>query len=51
MVVKTDENPRHVFFQGLWYRDKLRKEDDGWRFSERVEEGYWTHNLPADFKF
>jgi hypothetical protein len=51
MVVKTDDNPRHVFFQGLWYRDKLRKGEDGWRFSERLEEGYWTHNLPADFKF
>jgi 3-phenylpropionate/cinnamic acid dioxygenase small subunit len=51
MVVKTDDNPRHVFFQGLWYRDKLRKGEDGWRFSERLEEGYWTRNLPADFKF
>jgi hypothetical protein len=51
MVVDIGDGKTHVFFQGLWYRDKLVRTNGGWRFSERIEEGYWTHNLPAGFKF
>jgi hypothetical protein len=51
MVVDLGEGKRRVFFQGLWYRDRLQRTSEGWRISELVEEGYWTHNLPAGFKF
>jgi hypothetical protein len=50
MVVDIGGN-RHVFFQGLWYRDRLVRTADGWRIIERVEEGYWAHNLPPGFTF
>jgi hypothetical protein len=51
MVVDLGQGRKHVFFQGLWYRDKLVRTPEGWRVSELVEEGYWTHNLPEGFKF
>lgn len=36
-----------VMFLGLWYRDKLVRTPEGWRISERVEEGCLQHNVPA----
>jgi hypothetical protein len=51
MVVDLGEGKRQVFFQGLWYRDRLARTQQGWRISELVEEGYWNHNLPTGFKF
>jgi hypothetical protein len=51
MVVDLGEGRKHVFFQGLWYRDVLIRTPQGWKFSARTEEGYWTHNLPEGFKF
>jgi hypothetical protein len=51
MVVDLGEGKTQVFFQGLWYRDMLSRTERGWLFRERVEEGYWNHNLPAGFKF
>jgi hypothetical protein len=51
MVVDVGEGRKHVFFQGLWYRDALVRTAQGWKFSARTEEGYWTHNLPEGFKF
>lgn len=51
MVVDLGEGKKQVFFQGLWYRDRLVRTEQGWRISELVEEGYWNHNLPAGFRF
>lgn len=51
MVVDVGGGKTHVFFQGLWYRDKLVRAAEGWRISELIEEGYWTHNLPQGFSF
>jgi hypothetical protein len=51
MVVNLGDGKTQVFFQGLWYRDKLARTPGGWRISELVEEGYWNHNLPAGFRF
>jgi hypothetical protein len=51
MVVDLGKGKTHVFLQGLWYRDRLVRQSSGWRFKERIEEGYWTHNLPRGFKF
>jgi 3-phenylpropionate/cinnamic acid dioxygenase small subunit len=51
MVVDIGEGKRHVFFQGLWYRDRVVRTPNGWRISELVEEGYWNHNLPEGFRF
>ena len=36
---------KRVFFVGLWYVDRLRRTDTGWRFAERVEELSYFHNL------
>jgi hypothetical protein len=51
MVVDLGENRKQVFFQGLWYRDKLVRTASGWRIHALVEEGYWSHNVPEGFKF
>ena len=51
MVVDLGGGKSHVFFQGLWYRDKILRTPEGWRISELVEEGYWNYNLPEGFKF
>jgi hypothetical protein len=40
-----------IFFQGLWYYDKLVRTADGWKIKDRYEDGYWNQNVPADFKF
>jgi hypothetical protein len=51
MVVDLGEGKTQVFFQGLWYRDRLVRTTEGWRIQELVEEGYWTHNVPPGFQF
>ena len=51
MVVDLGSGKRHVFFQGLWYRNLLGRTPEGWRIRELVEEGYCTHNLPTGFSF
>ena len=51
MVVDLGGGKTHVFFQGLWYRNRLVRTAGGWRISELLEEGYWTHNLPEGFSF
>jgi SnoaL-like protein len=40
MVVDLGEGKTHVFFQGLWYRDRLVRTPNGWRIRELMEEGY-----------
>lgn len=49
MIIDQNGAP-HVFFVGLWYKDKLRRTQDGWRISERHEEASYFHNLPDSFK-
>jgi hypothetical protein len=51
VVADLGEGKKQVFFQGLWYRDRVERTLKGWRISELVEEGYWNHNLPEGFKF
>ena len=51
MVVDLGEGRTQVFFQGLWYRNRLVRTADGWKLKELTEEGYWNHNLPAGFRF
>jgi hypothetical protein len=51
MVVKAGEADKHVFFQGLWYRNSIVRTHEGWKISRLVEEGYWTYNMPPDFAF
>ena len=35
-----------VFMLGLWYVDRYRRTDAGWRISERKEEKSWVFNVP-----
>ncbi|HZU26052.1 MAG TPA: nuclear transport factor 2 family protein [Bryobacteraceae bacterium] len=51
MVLHLGRAKRQVFFQGLWYRDSLLRTGKGWKISLLVEEGYWTHNMPPNFRF
>jgi hypothetical protein len=51
MVVDLGEGRTQVFFQGLWYHDRLVRTAEGWRIKELIEEGYWAHNVPAGFQF
>lgn len=38
-------NEQHVFFVGLWYDDQLVRTPGGWRFSSRVQQRSYFHNL------
>jgi SnoaL-like protein len=40
MVVDLGEGKRQVFFQGLWYRNRLVRTPERWKIRELVEEGY-----------
>jgi hypothetical protein len=51
IVVDMGEAEKQVFFQGLWYRNRLVRTREGWKISQLVEEGYWTYNVPPHFKF
>ncbi len=50
MVLETPDGGTHVFFCGLWYRDRLVRTPDGWRIRERVEEKCYFHNAPPEFE-
>ena len=34
---------------GLWYNDKFQRTEDGWRFTERVEELSWQRDWPPGY--
>ncbi len=51
MLVDLGESKKHVFFQGLWYRNTLVHTREGWKIAHLVEEGYWTYNMPPHFTF
>jgi len=51
LVVDLGDGKTQVFFMGVWYRNKLVRASSGWRLSELREEGVWSHNVPAGFKF
>lgn len=46
-----DDQPSHVFMLGLWYVDKYRRTDAGWRICERAEVKSWVFNLPEFMSF
>ena len=50
MVIDKGDGDTHVFFCGLWYRDRFVRTPAGWRIRERVEEKCYFHNLPPDFQ-
>jgi SnoaL-like domain len=39
-----------VMFLGMWYRDALTRTRAGWRMAERVQEGCFQHNVPANLR-
>jgi ketosteroid isomerase-like protein len=45
MVVPVEAGEQ-VMFLGLWYIDKHRRTDAGWRISERREQKSFAHNTP-----
>lgn len=51
IVMDRGDDSTQIFFQGLWYRDRLVRISSGWRIQERIEEGYWNYNLPEGFQF
>ena len=40
-----------LFMLGLWYVDKYRRTERGWRIRERVEEKSWVFNTPDFMQF
>lgn len=40
-----------LFMLGLWYIDKYRRTESGWRMCERVEEKSWAFNTPDFMNF
>jgi 3-phenylpropionate/cinnamic acid dioxygenase small subunit len=46
MEMRLGEESVQTFFLGLWYVDKYRRTDKGWRISSRAEVKSWTFNLP-----
>jgi hypothetical protein len=47
----TGEGETHIFMLGLWYCDKYRRTEKGWRICERREEKSWAFNLPEFMNF
>jgi len=48
MVIERDDGTTHIFFCGLWYRDRFVRTDSGWRIQQRVEEKCYMHNVPPE---
>ncbi len=44
--ISLGEEGSQVFMLGLWYVDKYRRTEQGWRMYERVEEKSWVFNTP-----
>jgi hypothetical protein len=51
MVLDKGEDMPHVWFYGLWYRDRFVRTAAGWRIAERYEEASWAYNLPPRFEY
>lgn len=45
-VTKPSESTENVAFFGLWYNDKIVKEQGAWLIKERVLQSAWVHNAP-----
>ncbi len=50
MVMDQPEGEPHVFFCGLWYRDRLVRTPDGWRIADRYEERSYIFNAPPEIR-
>ena len=51
MKILLENGSTQIFFQGLWYYDKLIRTTEGWKIKDRYEDGYWNYNVPQNFKF
>ncbi|MBS1524456.1 MAG: nuclear transport factor 2 family protein [Bacteroidetes bacterium] len=51
MKVALENGGTQIFFQGLWYYDKLVRTNEGWKIKDRYEDGYWNYNVPHNFAF
>ena len=49
MTLANKDGSTHTMTVGLWYVDRFERTADGWRFSERIEELSYMHNLPKGF--
>jgi hypothetical protein len=47
MVIDKGDGGTHVFFCGLWYRDRFARTPAGWRITSRHEEKCFFHNVPG----
>jgi hypothetical protein len=48
MVAGNATGDPHIFFCGLWYRDRFVRTPAGWRIKERVEERSYIYNFPGE---
>jgi hypothetical protein len=48
VVDREDGSEPHVFFCGLWYRDRLVRTAQGWRIVDRCQERSYMFNTPPE---
>jgi len=44
--LRLQDGETRLFMLGLWYVDRYRRTDVGWRICERIEEKSWVFNTP-----
>jgi 3-phenylpropionate/cinnamic acid dioxygenase small subunit len=48
VIDREDASQAHVFFCGLWYRDRLVRTEQGWRIADRCQERSYMFNTPPE---
>lgn len=48
VIDREDGSEPHVFFCGLWYRDRLVRMEQGWRITDRRQERSYMFNTPPE---
>jgi hypothetical protein len=48
VIDRGDGSEPHVFFCGLWYRDRLVRTAQGWRIADRRQERSYIFNAPPE---
>ena len=50
VIDRGDGSEPHVFFCGLWYRDRLVRTAQGWRIADRCQERSYIFNTPPEMQ-
>lgn len=50
VIDRQDGSEPHVFFCGLWYRDRLVRTAQGWRIADRRQKRSYMFNAPSELR-